>query len=114
MIKNINKKESENKENEEINYMKNYKVNAIKENVGRIIDCVIIQILKALSREEKMKEKDLIINLLKHKIIDDLQLRKYNSIDTLYIKERIENLNKREIIKKHFDNDDDIISYSYY
>ena len=114
MIKNINKKESENKENEEINYMKNYKVNAIKENVGRIIDCVIIQILKALSREEKMKEKDLIINLLKHKIIDDLQLKKYNSIDTLYIKERIENLNKREIIKKHFDIDDDIISYSYY
>ena len=113
LLKKINKSESEQKENEEKNYIKNYKVNAIKENAGRIIDCVIIQILKALERGEKMNEKDLIINLIKHKIVEDLQLRKYNIIDTLYIKERIDILCKREIIQKHEDRDNNIISYSY-
>ena len=114
LLKKINKSESEQKENEEKNYIKNYKVNAIKENAGRIIDCVIIQILKALERGEKMNEKDLIINLIKHKIVEDLQLRKYNIVDTLYIKERIDILCKREIIQKHEDRDNNIISYSYY
>jgi len=107
MLKNINKEDSEQKEFES----KNYKVNAIKENAGKIIDCVIIQILKALPKGEKISEKELIINLIKHKIIEDLQLRKYKVIETMYIKERLENLAKREIINR-FD-DDNIISYSY-
>ena len=105
--------ESEQKENQEKNYIKNYKVNAIKENSGRIIDCVIIQILKALEKGEKMNEKDLIINLIKHKIIEDLQLRKYNVIENLYIKERIDILCKREIIQRHEDRNSNTISYSY-
>ena len=107
MIKNINKEESEQKEIGK----KNYKINAIKENALKIIDCVIIQILKALPKGEKISEKELIISLIKHKIIEDLQLRKYKVIETMYIKERLENLAKREIINR-FD-DDNIISYSY-
>ena len=108
MLKNINKEDSEQKEFES----KNYKVNAIKENAGKIIDCVIIQILKALPKGEKISEKELIINLIKHKIIEDLQLRKYKVIETMYIKERLENLNKREIINR--EDNDNVISYSYY
>ena len=114
IIKNINKTELEQKENEEENYIKNYKVNAVKENAGRIIDCIIIQILKALPSGEKIIEKELIINLIKHKITEDLQLRKYNVIETLFIKQRIDNLVKREIIKSHIDNSTNVISYSYY
>ena len=113
LLKRINQMESEQKENQEKNYIKNYKVNAIKENSGRIIDCVIIQILKALEKGEKMNEKDLIINLIKHKIIEDLQLRKYNVIENLYIKERIDILCKREIIQRHEDRNSNTISYSY-
>ena len=113
LLKRINQIESEQKENQEKNYIKNYKVNAIKENSGRIIDCVIIQILKALEKGEKMNEKDLIINLIKHKIIEDLQLRKYNVIENLYIKERIDILCKREIIQRHEDRNSNTISYSY-
>ena len=113
IIKNINKTELEQKENEEENYIKNYKVNAVKENAGRIIDCIIIQILKALPSGEKIIEKELIINLIKHKITEDLQLRKYNVIETLFIKQRIDNLVKREIIKSHIDNSTNVISYSY-
>ena len=114
LIKNINKTESEKKEDDEKNYIKNYKVNAIKENAGRIIDCVIIQILKALPKGEKINEKDLIISLIKHKIIEDLQLRKYNVIDTLYIKDRLDGLAKREVIQKNEDSDTNIITYSYF
>ena len=114
LLKRINQMESEQKENQEKNYIKNYKVNAIKENSGRIIDCVIIQILKALEKGEKMNEKDLIINLIKHKIIEDLQLRKYNVIENLYIKERIDILCKREIIQRQEDRNTNTISYSYY
>ena len=113
LLKRINQMESEQKENQEKNYIKNYKVNAIKENSGRIIDCVIIQILKALEKGEKMNEKDLIINLIKHKIIEDLQLRKYNVIENLYIKERIDILCNREIIQRHEDRNSNTISYSY-
>ena len=113
LLKRINQMESEQKENQEKNYIKNYKVNAIKENAGRIIDCVIIQILKALEKGEKMNEKDLIINLIKHKIIEDLQLRKYNVIENLYIKERIDILCKREIIQRQEDRNTNTISYSY-
>ena len=111
MIKNANITESEKKEDE---YIKNYKVNAIKDNAGRIIDCIIIQILKGIPSGEKLQEKNLIINLLKHKIIEDLQLRKYNVIDTLYIKQRIDNLVTREVIKRNVDNETNDISYSYY
>ena len=114
LLKRINQIESQQKENQEKNYIKNYKVNAIKENSGRIIDCVIIQILKALEKGEKMNEKDLIINLIKHKIIEDLQLRKYNVIENLYIKERIDILCKREIIQRQEDRNTNTISYSYY
>ena len=114
IIKNMNKTESKQKENEEENYIKNYKVNAIKENAGRIIDCIIIQILKAIPSGETINEKDLIINLIKHKITEDLQLRKYNVIETLYIRQRIDNLSKREFIKSHIDNNTNVISYSYY
>ena len=113
LLKRINQIDSEQKENQEKNYIQNYKVNAIKENAGRIIDCVIIQILKALEKGEKMNEKDLIINLIKHKIIEDLQLRKYNVIENLYIKERIDILCKREIIQRHEDRNSNTISYSY-
>ena len=111
MMKNVNTKESEQKEDE---YIKNYKVNAIKDNAGRIIDCIIIQILKGIPSGENLKEKDLIINLLKHKIIEDLQLRKYDVIDTLYIKQRIDNLVSREVIKRNEDKESNDISYSYY
>ena len=111
MIKNVNTKESVQKEDE---YIKNYKVNAIKDNVGRIIDCIIVQILKGIPSGENLQEKDLIINLLKHKLIEDLQLRKYNVIDTLYIKQRIDNLVTREVIKRNEDKESNDISYSYY
>ena len=111
MLKNKNNTESEQKEDE---YIKNYKVNAIKDNAGKIIDCVMIQILKGIPSEEKISEKNLIINIIKHKIIDDLQLRKYNVIETLYIKQRIENLVTREVIKSHVDKETNEISYSYY
>ena len=60
-----------------------------------------------------MNEKDLIINLIKHKIIGDLQLRKYNVIENLYIKERIDILCKIEIIQKNEDRNTNSISYSY-
>ena len=111
MIKNVNTKESVQKEDE---YIKNYKVNAIKDNAGRIIDCIIVQILKGIPSGENLQEKDLIINLLKHKLIEDLQLRKYNVIDTLYIKQRIDNLVTREVIKRNEDKESNDISYSYY
>ena len=111
MLKNKNNTESEQKEDE---YIKNYKVNAIKDNAGKIIDCVMIQILKGIPSEEKLSEKNLLINIIKHKIIEDLQLRKYNVIETLYIKQRIENLVTREIIKRHVDKETNEISYSYY
>ena len=111
MLKNKNNTESEQKEDE---YIKNYKVNAIKDNAGKIIDCVMIQILKGIPSEEKLSEKNLLINIIKHKIIEDLQLRKYNVIETLYIKQRIENLVTREVIKSHVDKETNEISYSYY
>ena len=111
MLKNKNNTESEQKEDE---YIKNYKVNAIKDNAGKIIDCVMIQILKGIPSEEKLSEKNLLINIIKHKIIEDLQLRKYNVIETLYIKQRIENLVTREVIKRHIDKETNEISYSYY
>ena len=111
MIKNVNTKESVQKEDE---YIKNYKVNAIKDNAGRIIDCIIVQILKGIPSGENLQEKDLIITLLKHKLIEDLQLRKYNVIDTLYIKQRIDNLVTREVIKRNEDKESNDISYSYY
>ena len=111
MLKNKNNTESEQKEDE---YIKNYKVNAIKDNAGKIIDCVMIQILKGIPSEEKLSEKNLLINIIKHKIIEDLQLRKYNVIETLYIKQRIENLVTREVIKRHVDKETNEISYSYY
>ena len=111
MIKNVNTKESVQKEDE---YIKNYKVNAIKDNAGRIIDCIIVQILKGIPSGENLQEKNLIINLLKHKLIEDLQLRKYNVIDTLYIKQRIDNLVTREVIKRNEDKESNDISYSYY
>ena len=111
MIKNANTTETEQKEDE---YIKNYKVNAIKDNAGRIIDCILIQILKGMPSGENLQEKNLIINLLKHKLIEDLQLRKYNVIDTLYIKQRIDNLVTREVIKRNVDNETNDISYSYY
>lgn len=63
---------------------------------------------------ENLQEKNLIINLLKHKLIEDLQLRKYNVIDTLYIKQRIDNLVTREVIKRNVDNETNEVSYSYY
>ena len=74
----------------------------------------MIQILKGIPSEEKISEKNLIINIIKHKIIEDLQLRKYNVIETLYIKQRIENLVTREVIKSHVDKETNEISYSYY
>ena len=111
MLKNKNNTESEQKEDE---YIKNYKVNAIKDNAGRIIDCILIQILKGMPSGENLQEKNLIINLLKHKLIEDLQLRKYNVIDTLYIKQRIDNLVTREVIKRNVDNETNEVSYSYY
>ena len=115
MLKNSNKTDLSQEEIEKNNYNKNYKVNAIKDNAAKIIECVIIQILKALPKEEKMIEKTLVINVIKHKIIEDLQLRKYNNIvDTLFIKGRIEYLNQREIIHRHLDNQNNIVSYSYY
>ena len=111
MLKNKNNTESEQKEDE---YIKNYKVNAIKDNAGRIIDCILIQILKGMPSGENLQEKNLIIILLKHKLIEDLQLRKYNVIDTLYIKQRIDNLVTREVIKRNVDNETNEVSYSYY
>ena len=111
MIKNANTTETKQKEDE---YIKNYKVNAIKDNAGRIIDCILIQILKGMPSGENLQEKNLIINLLKHKLIEDLQLRKYNVIDTLYIKQRIDNLVTREVIKRNVDNETNEVSYSYY
>ena len=74
----------------------------------------MIQILKGIPSEEKLSEKNLLINIIKHKIIEDLQLRKYNVIETLYIKQRIENLVTREVIKSHVDKETNEISYSYY
>ena len=113
IIKNMNKTESEQKENEKEDYIKNYKSNAVKDNAGKIIDCVIMQILKALPSGENMIEKDLIINLLKHKIVNDLQLRKYNAIDTLYLKQRLDNLVSLDYIKRNIDSNTNVISYSY-
>ena len=72
-----------------------------------------MQILKALPSGENMIEKDLIINLLKHKIVNDLQLRKYNDIDTLYLKQRLDNLVSLDYIKRNIDSNTNVISYSY-
>ena len=114
IIKKNNQAQLEESEIKEKNYNKNYKSNAIKDNAGRIIDCIIAKIIKVLPKEDKITEKDLIITLVKHKLIADLQLKKYNVVDTPFIKQRIDSLVDKEIIKRYIDKETNIISYSFY
>ena len=111
MINKMNNLERDKNEKEKDEYNRNYKVIAIKENARFIIDCVIMQITKSLPNGETISEKDLIITILKHKLISDLNLNKYKLVDTSFIKQRISNLVEREYIKFH--ESENQISYSY-
>ena len=111
MINKMNNLERDKNEKEKDDYNRNYKVIAIKENARFIIDCVIMQITKSLPNGETISEKDLIITILKHKLISDLNLNKYKLVDTSFIKQRISNLVEREYIKFH--ESENQISYSY-
>ena len=111
MMKKMNNVEQDKIEKEKDDYNKNYKTFAIKENSRFIIDCVIMQITKALPKGENISEKDLIITTIKHKLINDLQLSKYKVVDYPFIKQRISSLVERDLIKVH-DNDGKS-SYSY-
>ena len=111
MIKKMNNVEKDKDEKEKDDYNKNYKTFAIKENARFIIDCVIMQITKALPKGETISEKDLIITTIKHKLVNDLQLSKYKVVDYPFIKQRISSLVERDLIKV-YDNDGKS-SYSY-
>ena len=111
MLKKMNTLENEKKEKEQDEYNKNYRTNAIKDNVRHIIDVIIMKIAKALPRGEHILERDLVMNTIKHKLISDLYLNKYKAIDTPFIKQRISTLVERNFLEIH--NDGDNLSYSY-
>ena len=111
MIKKMNSLENDKNEKEKNEYNKNYRTNAIKDNARHIIDSIIIQIIKALPRGERISEKELVINTIKHKLIADLHLNKYNVVDPQFIKQRISTLVERNFIQIH--NDEANLTYSY-
>jgi hypothetical protein len=111
MIKKMNSLENDKNEKEKNEYNKNYRTNAIKDNARHIIDSIIIQIIKALPRGERISEKELVINTIKHKLIADLHLNKYNIVDPQFIKQRILTLVERNLIQIH--NDEANLTYSY-
>ena len=111
MIKKMISLEKDKVEKEKDDFNKNYKIIAIKENARFIIDCVIMQITKALPNGEKISEKDLIITTVKHKLINDLHLSNYKVVDYPFIKQRISSLVERDLIKFH--ENESVPCYSY-
>ena len=111
MIKKMNAIENDENEKEKNEYNKNYRTNAIKDNVRHIIDSVIIQIIKALPKGESMSEKEIVMTTIKHKLVADLHLNKYKVVDPPFIKQRISSLVERGLIQIH--NDEDNLKYSY-
>ena len=111
MIKKMNNIEKDKNEKEQDEYNRNYRTIAIKDNAKYIIDCVLIQIIKALPKGETIPEKNLIMFTIKHKLIMDLHLDKYRVVDTPFIKERISSLVERNLIQIH--SNESNLTYSY-
>ena len=111
MIKKMNNIEKDKNEKEQDEYNRNYRTIAIKDNAKYIIDCVLIQIIKALPKGEIIPEKNLIMFTIKHKLIMDLHLDKYRVVDTPFIKERISSLVERNLIQIH--SNESNLTYSY-
>ena len=112
MIKKMNNFENDKNEKEKEDYNRNYRAMAVVKNIKHIIDCIIMQITKALPKGENISEKELIINTIKHQIIQDLGLSKNKGIDTPLIKERLSSLVERNFIQIH--STENSISYSYF
>ena len=111
MIKKMNNIEKDKNEKEQDEYNRNYRTIAIKDNAKYIIDCVLIQIIKALPKGETIPEKNLVMFAIKHKLIMDLHLDKYRVVDTPFIKERISSLVERNLIQIH--SNESNLTYSY-
>ena len=111
MVKKMNIFEKDKNEKEKEAYNKNYKDTAVIKNIKHIIDCIVMQITKALPKGENISEKDLIITTIKHQLIQDLHLTKNKAIDTPFIKERLSSLVERDLIKIH--STENSVSYSY-
>ena len=111
MIKKMNNVEKDKNEKEQDEYNKNYRTIAVKDNVKYIIDCVLMQIIKALPKGETIPEKNLVMYAIKHKLILDLHLDKYKVVDTPFIKERIASLVERNFIQIH--SNENTLTYSY-
>ena len=111
MVKKMNIFENDKNEKEKVAYNKNYKEIAVIKNIKHIIDCIVMQITKALPKGENISEKDLIITTIKHQLIQDLHLTKNKAIDTPFIKERLSSLVERDLIKIH--STENSVSYSY-
>ena len=111
MITKMDNLENDKNEKEKEEYNKNYRAMAIIKNMKYIIDCLIMQITKSLPKGENISEKDLIITIMKHQLINDLHLNKNKSFDTPLIKERLNSLVERDFIKIH--TSENTISYSY-
>ena len=111
MVKKMNIFENDKNEKEKEDYNKNYKDIAVIKNIKFIIDSIIMQITKALPKDENISEKDLIITTIKHQLIKDLHLTKNKAIDTPFIKERLSSLVERDLIKIH--RTENSVSYTY-
>ena len=111
MIKKMNNIEKDKNEKEQDEYNRNYRTIAVKDNAKYIIDCVLMQIIKALPKGETIAEKNLVMFTIKHKLILDLHLDKYKVVDTPFIKERIASLVERNFIQIH--SNESTLTYSY-
>ena len=112
MIAKMDSFENDKNEKEKEDYNRNYRAMAIIKNIKYIIDCVILQITKSLPKGENISEKDIIITIMKHQLINDLHLNKNRALDTPLIKERLNSLVERDFIKIH--SSENTISYSYF